>query len=1023
MDINRLKDQFSNPPSKYTYAPFWFLNHDLTDEELKWQINEMNNNGVKGFIMHPRHGLITEYLSEAWFDRIETCIKEADKLGMKAYLYDENNWPSGPVDGILLTENPEYRMAGCFATQKFPIAGGKKLKQKLDTRDGLIAAVAVPMEKGVLVGLPDSAVLLDSFVEDGVLVWEAPDDAAKWIVFIFAKVIQRGTTFFDGYLDTLNKDAVAKFIDMTHKRYTERFSKYFGGTVDGIFTDEPMMNGLASEGIPFTKEMPSAFAWRHGYDFYSVLPAMFADAGPETAQLRCDYYDNATNMYQQAYFKQIYDYCDPLRLNTIGHVLYEGELHQCTRYQGDFFKTMEYMHFAGCDFLMEMTWPDQNKPYDLNNLVGPKLASSAGHLFQKPRVMSECFGVASGWHIDMRTLKWMTDWQVALGINLLQPHAFYYSIQGQRKWECPPGEFYQSSFWPYYKYLADYTARLCSIFTGAEHVADVAVLNPSRSMWAALAPEITPESEKIVRGFNQVTSALLKSGYDFDIIPEEELLNCDYELSHLPSGEDYQVLVIPYVTTLLAETADFISNCIERGTNVVLVGDSTLGCVMDSDGEWTEHDWSSDLFLDMFGMDFSAEAGKLVSRGVTDGCDSAVMISKANEMDDDQLASVFTSVFPELFEPDVAIKDKKNNNIADIIHNHYMHGENDFYMFVNTSRDKAYSAKVSIDAIGVPSIWNAETGDVTALTSYDYDGERTLFNLDFQPCESYVISVTTVSASDETVELASEPAYGKIIELANEWEFSTDKQNALPLADWQFSMTNYGKGDWGHATNIYTTTFECEAELSDARLVIDGLLTEKIWRQSTPIHTEITLNGDVVNGFARGEYIDHYIMEADVLPLIKRGKNILQIRCNTQLAPAGNLSNPAYIVGNFELRKQGSNYRIVPAASSIKTGDWGEQGYPFYSGIATYRQMVSIPRTSKRVYLRMDAPGDMAEVRVNGEFAAVLPWEPWIADITDLVKTGDNEIIINVANSMANIFMMQPKPSGILGKVEIAIAK
>ena len=1023
MDMDRLKDQFLNPPSKYTFAPFWFLNHELTDEELKWQINEMNNNGVRGFILHPRHGLITEYLSEEWFDRIETCIKEADKLGMKAYLYDENNWPSGPVDGVLLADYPEYRMAGCSAAQKFQVAGGKRVKQKLDVCDGLIAVVAVPVEKGVMVGLPNSAVLLDSFVEDGVLVWDAPDHAAKWVVFVFAKVIHRGGTFYDGYLDTLNKDAVAKFIEMTHERYTERFSKYYGGTVDGIFTDEPMLSFLRYDVIPYTPSLPGEFSWRHGYDFFAVLPALFAEAGSETAQLRCDFYDTITDVYQQAYFKQIYDYCEPLRLNSIGHVLYEGELYQCTRHQGDFFRTMEYMHFAGCDFLGELTWPNQDRPYDLNNLLAPKLASSAGHLFQKPRVMSECFGVASGWHIDMRTLKWMTDWQVALGINLLEPHAFYYSIQGHRKWECPPGEFYQSPFWPYYKYFADYAARLCSVFTGAEHVADVAVLYPARSMWATIAPEGTPESDKVVRSFQQVTTALLKAGYDFDIIPEEELLNCDHELRHLPSGEDYQVLVIPYITTMLAETADFIAECVERGTNIVIVGNAIPECVTNSDGEWTEHDWSSDLFLEMFGMEYNHNTGKLASRGVVDGCDSAVMISNTQEMDEDQLAGAFSSMFPEMFEPDVLIRDKTGIFIPDIIHNHYMRGENDFYMFVNTSREKAYSAAVSIDAIGVPSIWNAETGDVTVLSSYDYNGERTLFNLDFQPCESYVISVTTMPAADETVEFESEPVYGKIIELANEWEFCTDKPNALPLANWQFSMTNYGKGDWGNGTHVYTTAFECEAELSVARLVIDGLLTEKIWRRSTPIHVEIILNGDAVNGFAQGEYIDHHIMEADVLPLIKRGKNILQIRCNTQLAPAGNLSDPAYIVGDFELRKQGDEFRIVPAASSIKTGDWVEQGYPFYSGIAAYKQIVNLPRTSKRVFLRMDAPGDMAEVRVNGEFAAVLPWEPWVADITDLVKTGDNEIVINVANSMANVFMMQPKPSGILGKVEIAIAK
>ena len=111
----------------------------------------------------------------------------------------------------------------------------------------------------------------------------------------------------------------------------------------------------------------------------------------------------------------------------------------------------------------------------------------------------------------------------------------------------------------------------------------------------------------------------------------------------------------------------------------------------------------------------------------------------------------------------------------------------------------------------------------------------------------------------------------------------------------------------------------------------------------------------------------------------------------------------------------------MPAASSILVGDWAAQGYPFYSGIGVYKQTVKLPRTSKRVFLQMEHPGDLAEIFINDEFAAVLAWEPWAADITDLVKVGDNEITIKVANAMANVFLTEPKPSGLLGEVKIAI--
>ena len=45
--------------------------------------------------MHARVGLNTPYLSEEWFKLVAACADEAKKQGMKAWLYDEDRWPSG----------------------------------------------------------------------------------------------------------------------------------------------------------------------------------------------------------------------------------------------------------------------------------------------------------------------------------------------------------------------------------------------------------------------------------------------------------------------------------------------------------------------------------------------------------------------------------------------------------------------------------------------------------------------------------------------------------------------------------------------------------------------------------------------------------------------------------------------------------------------------------------------------------------------------------------------------------------
>ena len=66
--------------------------------------------GIGGFFMHARGGLKTPYLSAEWMDCIEACCDEANKLGMHAWAYGENGWPSGFVGGKLLEDEPNRDM-------------------------------------------------------------------------------------------------------------------------------------------------------------------------------------------------------------------------------------------------------------------------------------------------------------------------------------------------------------------------------------------------------------------------------------------------------------------------------------------------------------------------------------------------------------------------------------------------------------------------------------------------------------------------------------------------------------------------------------------------------------------------------------------------------------------------------------------------------------------------------------------------------------------------------------------------
>ncbi|MBC7288933.1 MAG: hypothetical protein H5T86_13025 [Armatimonadetes bacterium] len=488
MSDERLRQLFASPRPIDRVAPFWFLNHELQPDEMRWQVREMHANGVGGFVLHARHGLLTPYMSEEWMANLAAALAEGKARGMKAYLYDENNWPSGPANGEVFVGHPEYRMSGLYMRRRLQVNSTGHIDTPLELQEDeeLVAAVAVPAEDGMPKGFPETARLLNAAVDGGRL--SAELEEGQWLLYILVRRYLIGRTFFGTYLDTLDPDAVRRFIELTHEAYASAFGEEFGATIEGIFTDEPSMNFNEPQAAPWTPRLPGEFEWRKGYQLLPVLPALFEDMGPLTAKIRCDFYDVVSELYSENFFGQIYRWCDAHRIKLIGHPMFEGELVEHCRQQGHWFRVMRYMHWGGVDQLCELTWPEGR---GLNNLAGPKFASSASHLLGKSRTDCECFGLASQWAVNLRTLKWMGDWLACMGVNVFIPHAFYYSIQGFRKWECPPNEFYQSSFWPYYRLFADHIARLAALLSDGEHVADVAFLYPNRSVWAELAPHGT----------------------------------------------------------------------------------------------------------------------------------------------------------------------------------------------------------------------------------------------------------------------------------------------------------------------------------------------------------------------------------------------------------------------------------------------------------------------------------------------------------------------------------------------------
>lgn len=95
---------------------------------------------------------------------------------------------------------------------------------------------------------------------------------------------------------------------------------------------------------------------------------------------------------------------------------------------------------------------------------------------------------------------------------------------------------------------------------------------------------------------------------------------------------------------------------------------------------------------------------------------------------------------------------------------------------------------------------------------------------------------------------------------------------------------------------------------------------------------------------------------------------------------------------------------------SAELFDWtssADEDVKYYSGTATYTTSFKAPKVAKgaRVVLNLEGVHDVATVRLNGKECGILWTAPYAVDITDALKKGNNELVIDVTNTWANALL------------------
>ena len=281
---------FKTVEKKYRPIPFWSWNEKLDTEETRRQIKIMDEAGIGGYFMHARGGLLTEYMSDEWFDNVAASIDEGDKLGMYTWAYDENGWPSGFGGGAVNGLGIKYQQK--WLDFEAATEGCENLPETLLVKDG-------------------------------------------YRYFYIVNPL---------YVDNLDAEVVKEFISSTHEKYHERFPNKF----EGFFTDEPQVGRGGKYHWSFILE--DKFKSRYGYSLIENLDALFFDVDG-CAKVRIDYHHLVTDLFSESFFKQIYDWCEAHGYKQTGHLVMEGNFKNQIICNGSCMPHYEYFHIPGMDWL------------------------------------------------------------------------------------------------------------------------------------------------------------------------------------------------------------------------------------------------------------------------------------------------------------------------------------------------------------------------------------------------------------------------------------------------------------------------------------------------------------------------------------------------------------------------------------------------------------------------------------------------------------------------------------------------
>ena len=959
---------FRDPPREFASAPLWVWNDRLSADQVRDTMRDLAGQEVKQVFVHPRPGLMTPYLGEEWFDLWRVALKEAARLDMNVWIYDENSYPSG--------------FAGGWVPEVMPESRGMGLAMKESS--------TIPAWEGDMVGIyrVDGGEIreLSASVRAGQGVGEA---SPCWV----ARKVMAGNSPWHGnrcYVNLLTQGVTEKFLEVTLGAYDREIGDQYGKRVPGVFTDEP--NIRPAGGFPWCPDLPERFRARWGYDLLGQLPALVREVG-DWRKVRHNYLAMIHELFVERWAKPYYEACDRRGLEFTGHY-WDHEWPHCLGVP-DNMAMAAWQHRPGVDTLMNQY--AENTHAQFGNVRYCREISSIANQFGRERTLVELYG-AGGWDLRFEDMKRIADWLQVLGVNTMDEHLSYVTLRGARKRDHPQSFSYHEPWWPAYHVHASYMTRISAALTRGRQVNRVLVLEPTTTAWMYQGNE--PRLQELGNAFFDLLMSLESAQIEYD-------LGCEDVMGRL--GAVGGAASVPGSWT---------------SGSVLRVGKGAYGIVV-----IPPHTENLDSKTRRLLHDFVTAGGTVASVGPipgrTDGKEDPEAAGGVTVQRRWRTlgAAELVPLLRELQQGAEVVVERAAGDSGILFHHRREFEGGQILFLVNTSREHPSRGAVRARR-GTVERWDPGTGEVSRYPVRRV-GSGWVAEFELPPSGSLLLALSDAErpnpevVTGETVSL--QPSKGPVtasrvapnvltLDYLDVRAGGASKTNEYfyPANDFVWKRNGVDRNPWDSAVQfrdeLIRRTFPADGGFeADYRFVVEGGVPKDLEIVvERPDLYRITCNGTEVKP-AKGWWLDKAFGRVPLAGAARVGENVVTLKASP--FTIFHELEPAYLRGDFALKSAERGWVVAPDAPlRVEKGlGWNGQGHPFYAEGVRYRQEFEVTEGSGRVVLGLTSwYGAVAKVEVNGKLAGWITAPPWECDVTKSVRHGDNVVELTVIGTLKN---------------------